>query len=249
VVLFPGWGVSAFTYRHQIPALADAGYRATAVDLKGHGFSDKPTGRGEYTLQAMLRHVDEILGAVTQRPATVVGQSMAGRLALELALARHPAVANVVLVSPVGLGIVPFIWLAQVQMQPVLDPVAPHLIPRWMVRAALRIAYGRGARVTDDGVDEYWAPAQFPGFARALRALVHEFAWAPVTEARLAQLSIPALVLLGSLDILVRRIQQGAAHLAGARVAVIRDGGHAVNEECSEASNAAILEFLAAHWV
>jgi pimeloyl-ACP methyl ester carboxylesterase len=245
VVLLPGWGAPVFTYRHQLPALGSAGYRAVAVDLKGLGFSDKPTGRGEYTLDAMMRHVEEILDAVTGRPAVVVGQSMAGRLALELALARHRAVSALVLVSPVGIGVVPFIGLAQLLTPRLLDPIAPYLVRRLTVKIALGVAYGRPARVSEDTVDEFWAPAQYPNFARALRALVHDFDWSELPETRLAALDMPTLLIRATLDRLVRGPPRRAvAGLRGAEVVVIEDAGHAVNDERPEPVNAAMLDFL-----
>jgi pimeloyl-ACP methyl ester carboxylesterase len=244
VILLPGFGASAFTYRHQLPALGAAGFRASAVDLKGHGFSDKPTGRGEYTLAAMYRHLEDIVAAVAGGPAVLVAQSMAGAAAFELALSPAGAVSRLALVSPVGFGVVPFIGLARWLTPRVLDRVAPVLIRRAVVRVALSLAYANPRRVTGATVDEYFAPAQFPDFSRALRALVHDFRWSPIAEERLRALGVPTLVLLGSADRLVWRPRQRAAFLPNARVVVIDDGGHAVNEERPAPVNAEILRFL-----
>jgi pimeloyl-ACP methyl ester carboxylesterase len=245
VVLLPGWGASAFAFRYQLPALGAAGYRAVAVDLKGLGFSGKPTGHGEYTFDAMMHHVDEILDAVVRHPPAVVGQSMAGALALELALSRPTSVSAIVLVSPVGLGAVPLIGLARLLTPPVLGAVAPYLVRRSTVRIALGVAYGRSSRVSEDVVDEYWAPAQDPAFARALRALLREFDWSAWPEQRLAALIVPTLIIRGTLDRLVRWPPRRAiAGLEHAEIVVIDDAGHAVNEERPDAVNEAILAFL-----
>jgi pimeloyl-ACP methyl ester carboxylesterase len=243
VVLLPGWGVSAFTYRHQLPALGAAGYRAIAVDLKGHGFSDKPTGPDEYTSDAMRLHAAEVIDAVARGPAVIVAQSMAGPLGIELARDRGTVTA-LVLVSPVGLGLVPFIRLAQFLTPRFVDAVAPHLARRWIVHWALGVAYGDSARVTDDIVDEYWAPAQVPGFARALRALVHDFAWSPLPDEWVAAVGDRTLLILGERDRLVRGGQQRARKLLGSRAVVISGAGHTVHEERPEPVNAAILDFL-----
>jgi pimeloyl-ACP methyl ester carboxylesterase len=243
VVLLPGWGVSAFTYRHQLPALGAAGYRATSVDLKGHGFSDKPTGRGEYTFDAMLAHAKDVIDAIARGPAIVVAQSMAGPLAVELAR-EAGIVTALVLVSPVGFGVIPFIGPAQLLMARLLEPVAPLFARRWVVRLALRVAYGESARLTDDIIDEYWAPAQFPDFARALRALVDDFTWSPLGEDRLAAVGVRTLVILGARERLVRGAHERARRLFGPSVVVIPEAGHAVNEERPEQTNAAILDFL-----
>ena len=53
VVLLHGWACSAFSWRHQLPALADAGYYAVAVDLRGHGLSDVPDDAARYGVSAM----------------------------------------------------------------------------------------------------------------------------------------------------------------------------------------------------
>src|SRR2546423_3442498 len=42
VLMIHGWGCSAYIFREIMPAVAEAGFRAIAVDLKGHGLSDKP---------------------------------------------------------------------------------------------------------------------------------------------------------------------------------------------------------------
>lgn len=243
VVLLPGWGVSAFTYRHQLPALGAAGYRATAVDLKGHGFSDKPAGPREYTFDAMLLHAYEVIDAIARGPASVIAQSMAGPLGIELARAQG-IVTRLVLISPVGLGVVPFVPLTRLLTPRLLDRIAPYLVPRWAVRVALRLAYGESARVTEDIVDEYWAPAQFPDFARALRGLVHDFAWSPLPKEPLAAIADRALVILGGRDRLVRGEQEHAQRMFASNVVVVGDAGHAVNEEHPEPVNAAILDFL-----
>ena len=61
VVLVHGWGCSAYVFRQNMPALADGGFRAIAFDLKGHGLSDKPQTADEYTVDAMVEHLREVL--------------------------------------------------------------------------------------------------------------------------------------------------------------------------------------------
>lgn len=245
VLLLPGWGVSAFTYREQLPALGAAGYHAMAVDLKGHGFSDKPRRPAEYTLSAMQDHVADIIQALVRTEATVVAQSMAGRLAIELALSNNPRVERQILIGPVGLGDVAFARVSRVLTALPLDPVAPHLARRVLVKLVLSFVYGDRRRLTERVVDEYWAPAQFPEFPRAMRALGHQFPWAPVPAVRLARIRIPTLVIVGSRDRVVRGIARRAGAIRDATVVTIPDGGHAVNEECWAHVNAAILAFLA----
>jgi pimeloyl-ACP methyl ester carboxylesterase len=104
------------------------------------------------------------------------------------------------------------------------------------------MVYGDPSLITAEDIDQYWAPSQFPGYARAMRRLVHEFTWerpsVPVMASRLRSLrppTAPPLVVLGTRDRLVRDARSYAAALraAGAPLEIFESegGGHAVNEE------------------
>src|SRR4026207_2208924 len=64
MLFIPGWGCSAYIFRENFAALAAAGFHPVAVDLRGQGLSDKPLGRGEYRLEAMRKHIAEIIDAL-----------------------------------------------------------------------------------------------------------------------------------------------------------------------------------------
>ena len=61
IVLVPGWACGAWIFHETLRGLADAGFRAIAVELKGHGLSDKPDQPCEYTLESMRDHLVSIL--------------------------------------------------------------------------------------------------------------------------------------------------------------------------------------------
>jgi pimeloyl-ACP methyl ester carboxylesterase len=87
VMLLHGFPEFWWTWRHQIPPLADAGYRVAAVDLRGYGASDKPPrGYDGYTLAADVAALIRSLG---ERDAAVVGHDWGGHLAWTTA-AFHP---------------------------------------------------------------------------------------------------------------------------------------------------------------
>src|SRR5688500_5461814 len=50
VLLVHGWPESWYSWRHQLPAIAAAGYRAVAPDMRGYGKSDKPTAVEDYDI-------------------------------------------------------------------------------------------------------------------------------------------------------------------------------------------------------
>ena len=69
VVLVHGWGCTAYVFRLNMPPLAAAGFRVIAIDLKGHGLSDKPHDRGGYTIDALVEHLREVLALAVQAQA------------------------------------------------------------------------------------------------------------------------------------------------------------------------------------
>ncbi|MCK9920877.1 alpha/beta hydrolase [Frankia sp. AgPm24] len=88
VLLLHGYPQFWWSWRHQLVALADAGYRVVAPDLRGYGASDKPP-RG-YDAFTLADDVAGLIRALGERDAAVVGHDWGGLLGWTLA-ARHPA--------------------------------------------------------------------------------------------------------------------------------------------------------------
>ncbi|MGH3513726.1 MAG: alpha/beta fold hydrolase [Pseudonocardiaceae bacterium] len=95
VILLHGFPEFWWSWRHQLPALAAAGMRAVAVDLRGYGDSDKPP-RG-YDLWTLSGDVAGLVRALGERQADLVGQDWGGVLGWTAA-ALHPRVVRSVTV-------------------------------------------------------------------------------------------------------------------------------------------------------
>ncbi|WP_110205311.1 alpha/beta fold hydrolase [Nocardioides daejeonensis] len=88
VLLVHGFPESWYSWRFQLPALAEAGYRAVALDVRGYGGSAQPAAVEEYR---MLRHVGDnvaLLGALDVDHAVVVGHDWGAPIAWASALLR-----------------------------------------------------------------------------------------------------------------------------------------------------------------
>src|ERR1700674_4625200 len=137
VLLIHGFGCSVFVFRRNMPALADAGFRAIAVDLKGHGLSDKPLASDEYTIDSLVEHLRDILDALELDRPALVGHSLGGSLIYHFA-SRYPGRARCLgLLSPVGLNGVPLMWLYRGLTPKVLTPILRQIKPRLIVKLAL----------------------------------------------------------------------------------------------------------------
>jgi pimeloyl-ACP methyl ester carboxylesterase len=99
VVLLHGFGSCSFLWRAIAPVLAGDGYTVVAVDLLGHGESDRPTD-APYSLGAQAEYVERALTAMRLGEVSVVGQDMGALVGLLLA-AQHPSrVRRVALLEP-----------------------------------------------------------------------------------------------------------------------------------------------------
>jgi pimeloyl-ACP methyl ester carboxylesterase len=78
-----------YAWRHQIPALAAAGFRAVAPDLRGYNLSDKPAGVGSYRVEHLAGDVAGLIRATGRERAAVVGHDWGGAVAWAVAM-RHP---------------------------------------------------------------------------------------------------------------------------------------------------------------
>src|SRR3954449_3330093 len=91
VLLLHGFPEFWYAWHHQLTALADAGFRAVAVDLRGYGASDKPP-RG-YDGYTMAGDVAGLIRALGERNATGVGAGYGGTLAW-ITAAFHPRLVH-----------------------------------------------------------------------------------------------------------------------------------------------------------
>ena len=85
VVLLHGFPELSHSWRHQLPALAEAGYHAVAPDLRGYGASDRPTAVEAYAAKALVGDVAGLIRALGHESAHVVGHDWGGSLAWGLA--------------------------------------------------------------------------------------------------------------------------------------------------------------------
>ena len=101
VVLLHGFPDSADLWRHQVPALVDAGYRVIAPDLRGFGDSDKPVGVDNYVMFNAVADVRAILDALGVSRASIVGHDFGAGVAWLFA-STEPGLSERLVVVSVG---------------------------------------------------------------------------------------------------------------------------------------------------
>ncbi len=96
VILIHGFPELAFSWRHQLPTLADAGYRAIAPDMRGYGGSDKPEGVTSYSMQNLIGDVHGLMAALAIDRAVFVGHDWGAMLVWQMALLSPQRMAGLI---------------------------------------------------------------------------------------------------------------------------------------------------------
>jgi pimeloyl-ACP methyl ester carboxylesterase len=96
VLLCHGFPESWYSWRHQITALAAAGFHAVAPDMRGYGKSDRPEAIDQYSIFHLVGDLVGTLDALDTRTAVVVGHDVGASVAWQLALMRPDRIRGVV---------------------------------------------------------------------------------------------------------------------------------------------------------
>ena len=238
VVLLHGFGGDLGNWLFNQEPLADGGRTVIALDLPGHGESSKDVGAGD--LDALAATVGAFLDGLGVARAHLVGHSLGGAVAAQLAVSRPGLVQSLALIAPGGFGaeidgeyIDGFVAAeSRRDLKPLLERLFadPELVTRRLVDDVLRMK-----RI--DGVTEALgaiAAAVFPG-GRQSRLV------APA----LADTGIPVLVVWGTSDRIVS-VAQAQAAPAGSRVELLEGAGHSPHIERAGDINRLLEEFLSA---
>ena len=253
VVLIHGLGGTKSSFYETVSGLAPR-YTVHAIDLPGFGASSK-SSRAPYDYPWFARAVIRFLDAEGIRRAHLVGNSLGGRIAMEVGLATPERVNSLSLLTPSlawrkHRALVPLVKL----LRPELAAI-PHTLTSQLVRRQFWSMFGGPDRlhpaVADLAVEEFLAgyrdPAARVAFSAAARNIYLEEPDGPDGFwTRLAGLRPPAMFVWGDHDPLVPLAF--SAHvseaLPDARQIVLNGCGHVPQVEFPEDTNGLLLDFI-----
>ena len=250
VVLIHGWPLSGESWKHQVPALADAGYRVITYDRRGFGRSDKPaTG---YHYDTLAEDLHSLIEALDLREATIVGFSMGGgEVARYFTKHGTDRIHSAVFASAVPPYLAkgadnpdgPLEKTAAAKMTADLTTHRDTFFPQFV-----QDFYSADGvlQVSKQDVDEAVALAQQSDQKAAL-ACMAAFATTDFRE-DLPNVTVPTLVVHGAQDGVVPFEGSGARTaqaIAGSELVVIDGAPHGVNVSNADEWNTAVLAFLA----
>ena len=243
VVLCHGVGARADRWRNTLPALADSGFHAFAVDFPGHGFATKGPGF-DYTVPRYATFMDEFLSALDVSKATLIGTSMGGHTMATLASRRPDLVEALVMVGPVGMA-----ELGDKTRALIADNI--RAVDRESIERKLRTLVYDASLITKEWIREEFMINNSPGAAQSFEALADYFRHRIDEDIVAGPLSslvgqFPVLFIWGREDVYVPLEIGLAAHqrIVGSRLAVLDKASHAPYLERPQAFNRVLMDFL-----
>lgn len=240
VLFLHGLGAHGGSWRDQVASFA-AQYRVITLDLRGSGRSrDTRRPTGPFAMAQFAADAHALLAHLGAAPAHVVGLSLGGMVAFQLAVDTPAAVASLTIVNS-GPSVVPTTWLERAALRwrrvvtGLFGParfahvLAPRLFPR-PEHAALRAEF-----IAMIGANDPRA------YVATLDAIL---GW--TVEDRIGAITVPTLVVCAGNDYTpVARKEAYARRLRDARLVVVPDTHHALPMEAPERFDAVLAPFLA----
>lgn len=256
VVLLHGFPEFWYGWRHQIPALVDAGYRVIAPDQRGYNRSDKPAGIDAYTVDKLAADAVGILDSLDYDRARFVAHDW-GAIVLWQTLLRHPerAVRAVPMNVPHPAVTEEFLRSEPSQLRKswYMFSFQPPKVPEWAYSAAdwrglrwLIDTSNREDTFTEADLDRYkraWSrPGAFTAMLNWYRALLRGDAEDPPTMT----VNPPTMLIWGTQDAYLdrRMARPSIEHCSNGRLELFEDATHWVQHEAVDRVNELVLEFL-----
>jgi pimeloyl-ACP methyl ester carboxylesterase len=256
VILLHGFPQFSYEYRHLVPALAQAGYRAVAPDMRGFGETSRPSRIEDYALQTLGDDIAALVDAFGEQKAHLIGHEWGGIVSAESALSHPDKVDRLILVNGppvITLGrAINHSWRQRARSSYVLFYRIPRL-PEWGLTAfhgrVLGLLLSDGAFSAED-LAAYRDAICLPRAAWAGLAYYRSIAHTIKDDAnrlRGKRITSPTLVLWGERDPTLRRdlaLRLDGQFTQPPRKVFFPDVGHWVIEARPDEVARLVIEFF-----
>jgi pimeloyl-ACP methyl ester carboxylesterase len=248
-ILLHGFGTCTFLWRYLAPMLADAGHTAYAVDLFGHGESDRTPG-ADLSIRAQAEYLDAAMTALRVARGVIVGNDLGGDVALCLAATRPERVEQLVLINTPAFDELPardIITMQRSTARFAFRVTRGVLGAAPLIRTVLEGSVAKSERMPPRLVARYLAPFAGSDGVKHLLTLAAAVRGTDIEELDLQSITTPTLIVRSDADHWVSQsvAQRLATVLPNARLTRISGVGRLVPEEAPDYLYELLLNFLA----
>jgi len=249
LILIHGYGAGMWVWEKQIEILSHS-FRVYALDLLGHGFSDRP--KIHYTAEAYIHFLKDFMVGVGIEKATLIGNSMGGGIAWAVAAVFPERVEKLILINCIPPDVLDQVrndsFRALVAIEDI--PFLPHLVianrSRRSIKWILHECVSNIKLITPKILDRQYQLSKIKGTTWVLYSTFKNAKEAPKLKDYLSKINQPTLLLWGERDLIFPPSVGEGLHQAikGSKFQVIGKSGHIPMWETPEKVNQAILSFL-----
>ena len=243
LILLHGFGASLHTWEPWAGRLSGA-FRVIRFDLPGFGLTGAdPTG--DYSDRRSMHVLLALMDRLGVRRASLIGNSLGGKIAWNFALDYPDRVDRLVLVSPDGFASPGFEY-GKKPVLPLMVRLLPYVMPRSFLRMSLAPAYGDPKALTDATVTRYRDLMLAPGVRTAMLARMRQV-MLDDPQPLLRRIQAPTLLLWGEKDGMIpfSNAADYARFLPHATLVALPGLGHVPFEESPMIALAPVRAFLA----
>ncbi|HSM14971.1 MAG TPA: alpha/beta hydrolase [Thermoanaerobaculia bacterium] len=257
VLLLHGFPEFWWGWRHQLPALAAAGFRCLVPDLPGYNLSDKPRGLSSYGLDPLAEVVRDLLALAGPEPMPLVGHDWGGALAWWAALRFPERISRMAVLNIPHPAVLRRTLLRSREQRRRSRYMLYFQLP-WLPERKLRAGGFRPFRAifrrssrrdtfSEAELDLYAGAAARPGALTAMLAWYRAALWKRPARPPQRRVEPPVLILWGTGDVALgeEMVEPSAARCRQAEVVRIEGAGHWVLHEAAEEVSRQLLAFLA----
>ena len=238
LVFLHGLGGSQSTWQVVLGELVD-GHRIAAIDLPGHGASDRRQ-EADYSIAGLAADIAEVIARLKLEHPILIGHSLGGAVAMQIAISKPSLISGLVLIDSAGLGL---------EISAELLRLMAAVPGADTARGLLQLFYEDQKLVVDRGVHEM-AQTQLAEGAWAAQQAVANAAFgsgsqSPATQGELGAIPVPVQLIWGELDRVIPSDHALAAIkvIPDASLAVMVGVGHVPQVEAAERTATLIRRF------
>lgn len=256
IVLLHGSNADLHTWQPWVEALKGQ-YRVIRFDQVGHGLTG-PDPKDDYSRDNYVEDIRQVADALGLERFILGGNSMGGKHALAFAAAHPDRLTGLVLVDGSGgpmldldpnekdedSGNIGF----TIARMPGVNLLVEQITPRSLIAQSLEQSVSVKSVASEAAVDRYWELLRYPGNRRATLKRFSQ-PYDPLSEAQIAAVTTPTLILWGEEDRLIP-VEAGqwlAKTMPNNRLVIYPKIGHLPHEEAAEATLADLGPWLAEH--
>jgi len=249
LVLIHGYGAGIWVWEKQIEVLSKR-YRVYALDLIGHGFSDRP--KIPYTPETYIDFLNRFMDGAGIEKATLVGNSMGGGVAWATAILFPERVERLILIDCVPPDVLSevknesFRMLAAIKDIPALPYLVMAVRNRNSIRKVLLECVSDIKLITPEVVNRQYQLSRIKGTTWALYSTFRHGKEALKLKDQFSLIRKPTLFIWGERDLILPPSLGEYFHrvMAGSKFRVIKKSGHIPMWETPDKVNQAIIDFL-----